>query len=1633
MTFYPKQGTFSVEEFDSSYGATFDNPTLQGITEGGYVSLLSTKTGVFNLIRSWTPVTNWSISNNLNNLQILTGTFGIVTGSVSGQVNRVSGQFSVGTDATAWAIDTSFSYPPVVSGLGFSGAGSYFFYLATGTPNQSLFYSIVSGSQATTFEFDVASYVPYSGLSTLSGFSSSQNGLTGLSPLSGLIGHGFLYSNGVSWDFLEITPYGIRSFNHPEIAIPENFLNPRRVRVGFKGSDLYISLQDGRSIAAFGKFNTPVNSSSQIFAAFGSITSGSVLTSSFNGIMNSVKASYGRTLWDNVRVLTGELAIYSQANENFYSTGYATMYTSEFNPGVAITSYLNAYIKYLPYNGGVTEVISQYSGTAGWVDYNSVSLTGNGYTNLDLSSFPVYTYPRQDLGTDYFLNPIRFKIKQRSLQGNSLPPPVDSISVFANKERINIDLLPDWKTKDSFITVKAGVQTGTFLTEDPVPERWSTLLVNIPYTTGFAFGTAFNDEAKNLPVRVVGTGEFLLEGPYRSCFSTYTEGTLTAVSGSEAFSYFGYTPVYNAFPNPLFENGFREITTGESNYYTGLVEGELGESTKISSTYTGIFKVDYIKERIYRPEAQARVRKINSYLGNSATELEEFVQTIKVYPSNISHNGRVGIEAVVPSGIASGNLIVSFDIQIAEGSGVMLTCIGTSTGNYFLPGDYYRNYATTTFTTTSTKDLPLTLRFNIPSGYNGDSYKYSIDNIIVGSYLNGYLSVTGLTPAIHSSGIAPEYLVSGDQKVINRAATVVYGSIYLDSYPIQTGTFIEVTGSSGKGVKLQIDNLGRLIGTFDSCYSSWGEYYNSTDIYNMPREVIISEQSVPLGRWTNLAFYHDVHTYRKYSFGSIQIGETLARNFASTNKAYLCIDGYPVASKDLMSGWRDLSAVLPTATEIGDDSKPFVTYVNLTGTCSAIIASGLMCSVDAIHVIRPPVGELETEISLKGARSYVPYFVPDFLYKGNNEDHNLLYQGPENPIHGKDLFIGNCYNFSSPGYINFDRGPIRNHLLVYGSPTKELSNPYDIEGIHSTRFSGSYAIAPYSSSYERIQTNYSNYVIPTLSGLGDSSIQAFGWIYPRTTGSFFTAYQNYATQAGSRIEAAISTGNKLLINKYSSTNSLLFTVTGHDIETGNWNFVSFKFKSTGYFANLNTGAVTCTISDGYNVTKTYINTGIDYGFIYQGLSGSPGQSAFKFGGTSDISLFNWVLPICYTGDNNITRDYITGGDKHGRYQTVLSNQSLYTGKIVTPNYTTLKFDVGPGEPGDYYYSIPVLNAYDTIPSLNGIVAYDNKPFKVINTYYLNYDLSKAESVFGAQDSPVRIGNTVPPNAVNIAKFSCPEYSVDSSISSIDLSDLNPNNLSIYKQGSYLVGSNSYVRQSEIKSFSNINSGLYNGRLDVTISGQVVSADIDVSTIGITSPNSDFGYLAYYYYLIGRGDRGVIAPGSQPHYTGQLTEFSTGSIPDNYIANLEKIKNSISLRDRNGNEIAFDSYPYDVSISPYPADVLQIAVVSGLSVGLDNVGVYLSGKTLPNNVFTVILLTTRNNFDGESVFVHYNGFDYASNQELIGYKEVVNPQPIYRERQIGENPEVGKFDLLMDAQGYYNLTVYGIASGYNGKL
>ncbi len=1631
MTFYPEIGTYSKEDFLSSEGATFTNAYLQGIT-GGYVTLLPTLSGSSSIIRTWNDIPNWSFTNNLYNLASVTGVFKVLSGDITSQVNTVSGDYGITTASNAWLVRTQ--YPAQVQGYGFSGQGSYGLMIGSGSPNQQLTQYFRDGGNAVTFEFDIAVQAAYSGVEPLAGFSATGNNLTGLPPLTGVIGHGILFTNGTYWDFLETTPYGIRSLNHPELAISTNLVNPTRVRFGIRNTDLYITTEDGKSLVGLNKFDTQVpNPTQNAFAVFGAPAKR--FSTFMSGMLTNVDACVGESLWDNIKFLTGNMSIYQgTGSSRNYSTSTVSMYTAPFDPGISIRKFINANISYIPYNGGPTTVSSQYSGAAGWTTYNSVSITTGNIATLDLTSFPVFTYPRQDYGTDYSSNPIRFKIDQRSASGNALPPAVEAIEVFASRESIQLDILPDWKLATASVECNISIETGTFLTDDPAPEIWSTVLVNAPTNTGIYGSNSFSDEALSKTVSVLGTGEVVAEGPYRTAFKNYVITTGSAVSGSAAYSYFGLTPQYNMFPNPLFSEGFRSIGTGESRFVTGLTEGYLATNTEISRTYTGLFKVLYDQEAVYRPEAQAQVDRINSYLGRTSSPNEEYTQSVYVYPNASTHNGRVGLSAIVPQGIATGNLLVSFDIEMSKGSGINVNLSGLTTQNYIIPGEFIRSYKTISLFCNS-DNRELAVSFNIPSGYNGDEYKYNIDNLVVSKIDTSYLYVTGLTGTLHYSGLADSYLVDETvYKPFNRASTIAYTSLFLDSYPSSlSGILLKLSSHDGKGLELNIDSNGYLNAYVDTADDSWAATGTGSTLYEkLGRSVITSTERVPIGSWCSIGFAHDVKNYRNFSHASIT-GALVAQNFASTNRCVLTINGYPVASSDMMSGWTSHR----TNTY---DSAPFSSYVDLTGNVSAVIASGLRCKVDGLHVLRPPVADVEAELSIKAARVTTPYFVPDSLFAAGNADENFLFR--ENLHHkiGKECSLISCYNFSGPGYTHWDRGPANNHLVYYGTISKEDSCPYSGQELNSTRFTaGSYGIANYSSSTEKVLNSAD---IVGLSGsafydeLGHNDFNILGWIYPRTTGKFFL-WAHQPNIARNRLELKINTGSYLIADVYDSSNTVTYSVTGHQAPTGCWTSFNFKYlQNNDYVGDFATNVT----SQGFfysgstlTSNSSSITNGLGHMF-YRGRT-TTNPSSFRFGGEADINLFNWVIKVPSTGEVEITIPYESGVDKEGHYQWLLQdNNVVFTGDHSFDSYYNCTATMPPRTAGNRYYSVAAHNTYNNIPRLaGGMQIFDNKPYRDINNYYALYDTSVINQVYGSTDSVIRLGNQVPESAINIAWVSSPGLTVPSSIATLDLSDKNVNNLITYKDGTYNVGKPYVVTNSVLTGYNNINYGIYSGRIDLEIKGQVVSPDVNISTVSLVNKDLSTAYNAYYYYLVGRGTKAVKIDGAYPHYTGQINDTSTGTVPDNYIANLEKISNSVQLKNRKGESLSFDQYPYSVYYSPYSPDLLRSAIASGQNIYLNNIGSHLSGYILPDGAFSVILLTHYNKIDNDSVFIHYNSYDLASNSSAGSQKEIVNPQPIFRKRLENEPAGVGKFDIIANENGYFDLKVYGIESGYNGKL
>lgn len=1596
MSFYPENGLNSKEDFNSDLGFIFSNSALQGI-QGGYLTLISTVTGSSSLFNSWAPINNWSVEHELATLPSVTGSFSYYTGQVLGPaVNSVSGFQGIDSDITAWKVYTS--YPTS------SGAGSFGLGWDQLSPNSIVKTSFDNNANEITIEFDLAIVSSYSGVEWFSGYTSGQSNT--LPPLSGYVGHGVLITDGEYWDFIEATPYGLRSYNHPEVALNINLLAPKRIRLGIRDNDIFISCEDGRSVVGYNKFDTFVSDILNEGAVFFGAPGKDESFLSQHEILATCSGSVGESLWDNIKVLTGTLAIFESLLEDVrYSTGFVTCYTEPFNPEVSIESFVSATVEAIPYPGGATQVSVQYSGATGWTTFSTQAITTE-HTEFDLTSVPVYVYPRTNGSNDYLSNPIRFKIDQRSYSGYVLPPVINSITITASDSPINIDIVPNWKPSTLETKARIDIVTGQHQVNDPAPARWTTFLYSCPITTGLV--TGFEEEKNGNLINVVGTGEVILDGPYRSSFKNYVLTGAYATSGSPAYTGFGSNYIENFYRNPLFES-FRQVINTEPRFVSGYTAGELADSVYILGQYTGGYKVDFTKDYIYRLELQGQYNTQANLLGNSPS-VQDFAQGVYCYPGTGTHNGTVGIQLPILSGIANGNVLVSFDLKIEAGSGIAATISGSSVSTYILPGDSYRDYSRVSLPA-SNNYSEMYVKLYVPSGYNQEEIKFSIDNLSVQNYHSSYLLSTGYTVPTHLSGTS--YTGNASQVSHLKGATVFYTSIYLDSYPTTSGYIFSAETNHNKKLEIQINSGGYVTAIADLTSNAWSTTPDSSPfLINFNRESIVSEIKLPLSQWVNLGFIHDVHTYDMFGYATASTS-AYPNTFTSTNKFVLTMDGNIVASKDVMSGWAERKT---TSLE----GAPYTSYIPLSGSVTVKVASGIMGRVDGTHLLNPPCAEVEADLSCLGARTTNPYYVPDVMFK---EGSQVAITGS----FGSDYAEGMYYNLSSPYNVSWDRSSIRNHLVLYGAEIEETS-PYG--DFYSTRFrSGSYAISPYSSTYERlygltgtigVQSNYLN--------VNSGSINVFGWMYPRTEGTFFSVLQDKTDATKARLELKIRNSN-LIVDKIDNTNTVVTSFTGHEVELNEWSFFDVRYKTTGYVSYGNTGAVTCYI--GSNSTSvTELRTGVNYGVLYLGRSGSASQSCFKIGGTSDINLFNLGIPLIpFTG--NIT-SYT--GDKSGSYQVFMEDNLPYTGYPVLFNdYFSAVTTINSGDVGNRFFSMALFNTHNTNPKLNGIVAYDNTPFRETESYQIGYDLSAVHNVFGSTDSPIRIGNQVPATAANLARFTSPTHTVPSSISTIDLSDRNVNNLIPYKDGEYVVGKQSYFSGSSINSYRGVNSGLYSGMVDVILSGQVASADIEISTISISDPSFDYGYSCYYYYLVGRGRKVVKISSAYPHYTGQISATSTGQVPDNYFANLEKIKSSIKLKNRKGEIIDKSTYPYDITFSPYTPGSLLSAVENEENIYLDNIGAVNSGELLPDGLFTVILLTHHNRLNGESIFVHYDGYDVSESLEYLSTKEVVNPQPLFREKHYLESSSIGKFDLTLNTNSFYDLKIFGIEGSYSGQL
>ncbi|RMH16976.1 MAG: hypothetical protein D6698_08975 [Gammaproteobacteria bacterium] len=1651
--FTPSKGYWSEEDFSSESGFSPTDSTKQGVT-GGVGTLLPSNPISTGYFHKWSVVTGWTVNNGLNTQGVVESDFNVVTQDVGPQYNgSPTGYQKVASDGGSWEVFTPF---PSGSGQNVSGQQAAWFSLDDTSPNSS-FYDSLSGSVTPfTIEVDVASTIKV-GDDTLSGIPSGN--LSSRSPITGDLNHGIYISNGPNWDYIEVRPDGIRSRNHPELYLPADLRQPKRFRIGVDSQDIYLLSEDGYGVIGLGKFDGTGDPTNKPMVAFGAPYTGA----DFRFPVNDVVSFIGNSFWSSVKVLTGKLSLdIPTGAQSYYSTASEVMYTPDFDAGIPLSEWSFARINYIPYRGGTTSVGIQYrakdsSDQPVWVDGPSVTIPTTGSAAyLDISSVPASVpVPLTGVsGSAYHSLPksqVRFKITQSSTAGTDLPPAIDSIYIQGSRHEPLLDMSPGWKPSIKSGDINLFILTGRFKNSKPDPRSDSVVFVEPATRPGtVAAGDILDLSPYRRTGAIVGSGE-VVPGKYDRAFQTYYPYEVVAATGTPARDVFGQKSVENVIPDPGFDSPFKDVST-DPRYVAGFSKGEIGFNTQLSAGYTGGAQIVFSKEPVVKagPAATNYAQKVD--LKGTAPDWEQ------------------GLEVLIPSGILVSGKVGTFSVSVRSEDGGGIAIVGT--GSVSIPRTVVP-VSGSDFQTISV-DASITDSGDAYIGIfaeSGTSTSFEFDDVYFAHTETGYITYPSVSlPRTLFGNIGTAYadwVTQGPPPAqAYRACTIATMDLYLESYPSSPGVLMSLE-DNGTGLSITIDSNGNLVADFDVSHNAVYESgYTGTfaSIFNLGQPdsdkylgnfKLTGNAQVPVGRWVNIGFIHESHACRRFG-GRGASGQIINGTLAATNRAYLTIDGMPVASIDTLPNWTEQAykagifdenqnllfevtgaAVVPT----------FVT--NVTGTLTVL--SGVVGKGENIHLARPPVADAEAALYIDSARVGVPYFKPDlYLKPGSDEQIStgvLVNKGVNTGTLSPGTHVQSLWPLDNPGpYTNWDHGSNRNHLLFYGNVTKNTGiNPYDT-GFSSTRFSegtGNYGIASYSSTLDRLINPRETWTgVTPLSRVGTGQVSFGGWVYPETTGKFFEFVIDDTDPDTEKISLEIYDTTTVRLTRYDSAGA---EVWAHSVShTGTlisgWHHVGADLWYSPYTTLNQFGNSTGTFyfnGSGSNFSFTSLAAG---GFDYRGNVEDSESSAVFLGRGFQGSLVDCFI-VADTYDEGPVVDW-TGVASPSLSKGGDSDRIYYNGVRVT-GVTISGFNraiahlppTSGGTVKSHLWAGTNLYAIDEAEHLSNFEIHAAHAFVEALAYVYKYDVSPIDMTFGRTDSPIRIGLTVPPHAVPLARVDFPNFSVDNAISTINLADDTPENLTAFRRGNFTLSADSIsIAPSSISSFKNINSGMFSGAADVTYSEQVDTRDIRVTSLAVPSRELDETSEAFYVYLVGRGEWAVNVLGAHPHpETGELYTHTTGSIVDNYMSNLEKIKSSISLSYGDGSPA--DDILWDIVVSPYTPENLDSAIENSQDIFLDGVlpsgyaGTHFSGM-LPDGNFMVVLVSPHIPNDGRTVWVKYQGYNISDGTLDPNRKEVYNPVVAIREEGA---PTSYSVSLDSNNANTYSVTIYGVDASVTGNM
>jgi len=234
-------------------------------------------------------------------------------------------------------------------------------------------------------------------------------------------------------------------------------------------------------------------------------------------------------------------------------------------------------------------------------------------------------------------------------------------------------------------------------------------------------------------------------------------------------------------------------------------------------------------------------------------------------------------------------------------------------------------------------------------------------------------------------------------------------------------------------------------------------------------------------------------------------------------------------------------------------------------------------------------------------------------------------------------------------------------------------------------------------------------------------------------------------------------------------------------------------------------------------------------------------------------------------------------------------------------------------------------------------------------------------------SPFRIGWQVPSNSVNLSFMTTPELSVNGNLSFIDGSDSNSENFVNAYRDYRLLDSRTGVQATGLATDRDMTR--------VYFTGQIETDDLWVTNYAMIREKEEFTSPLFFKWNLGQ-DRLYVSQTGTSENIVSLTHHS-GQVITGDSSSFNLLRDNIRLTNGAGKEIPVADFPWDIRVSNLSND----------------------HRRLPHGVFNVDILSRDRFIRNKTIFVEYTAADPIGNyRNIIGHREVLNPEPIYRHVQ-----------------------------------